>query len=340
MLSKERFIRACRFEEVDRPPVWMMRQAGRTLPEYRALREKHSFWDVCRSAELGAEVTLQPLHRFPVDAAVIFSDILVVPEAMGLDVQFTPKLAVNPPIRDTSDINRLDTAGIPKKLDYVGGVIRAVYKEIGHEKAVLGFSGAPYTLACYMIEGGSSKHFLKVRELMYHNRPVFEKMMDKLASAVIEYLYMQIACNVTAVQLFDTWAGELNPEDYRRFVLPVIQKIVSALKPKGIPIIYYINGIGNLLEFAKESGADAVGVDWRLTLADVRRRLGEDTVVQGNLDPALLFAPADEIRKRTHQMIAMTGGTGHIANLGHGLIPTTPVSGIEAFVKAVVEWKK
>ncbi len=340
MLSKERFVRACRFDTVDRPPVWMMRQAGRTLPEYRALREKHSFWDVCRSAELGAEVTLQPLKRFPVDAAVIFSDILVVPEAMGLNVQFTPRLAVDPPVKDTSDINKLDIAGIPKKLDYVAGVIRTVYREIGQEKAVLGFSGAPYTLACYMIEGGSSKHFLKIRELMYHNRPVFETLMDKLATAVIEYLKMQAACKVTAIQLFDTWAGELNPEDYRRFVLPVNRKIVSALKSLDIPVIYYINGIGNLLEIAGEIGADVIGVDWRLTLADVRKRLGPDTVVQGNLDPVLLFAPAEEIRNRTHEMIAETGGAGHIANLGHGLIPETPVSGIEAFVKAVVEWEK
>jgi uroporphyrinogen decarboxylase len=317
----------------------MMRQAGRTLPEYRKLREKHSFWECCRSAELGAEVTLQPLRRFPVDAAIIFSDILVIPDAMGMDVQYTPKLAVLPPLQSEADVNRLNLSGMTGKLDYVSGVIRTVYNEVGAEKAVLGFSGAPYTLACYMIEGGGSKHFLKVREMMYHNPTLFKSLLDKLADAVVEYMLMQMECGISAIQLFDTWAGELNPEDYDRFVLPVVQKIFEKIKVKKVPLIYYINGIGNLIQRAKESGADVIGVDWRLTLEDVRNTLGQDTIVQGNLDPALLFATPEEIRKRTHQMIAMTGGKGHIANLGHGLIPETPVSGIEAFVKAVTEWK-
>lgn len=339
MQSRERFIKACNNEPIDRPPVWMMRQAGRTLPEYRKLRETYSFWQCCKSPELAAEVTLQPLKRFPVDAAIIFSDILVIPAAMGMDVQFTPKLTVLPPLRDASDIHGLDLSGMTAKLDYVRGAIQAVYREVGQEKAVLGFSGAPYTLACYMIEGGSSKHFLRVREMMYHSPALFKELLDKLADAVIEYLLMQLDSGITAAQLFDTWAGELNPEDYNRFVLPVVQRIFEKAKSKQIPLIYYINNIGNLIHQAKQSGADIIGVDWRITLADVRRQLGRETVVQGNLDPALLFAPEEEIRRRVNEMITMTGGKGHIANLGHGLIPETPVSGIAAFVDAVTQWR-
>lgn len=339
MLSRERFVKACNNEPVDRPPVWMMRQAGRTLPEYRELREKHSFWDCCRSAELGAEVTLQPLRRFPVDAAIIFSDILVIPDALGMEVQLSPKLSVTPPLRSTSDVNQLDISNITRKLDYVANVIRTVYKEVGTEKAVLGFSGAPYTLACYMIEGGSSKHFLKVREMMYHNPTLFKNLLNTLTDAVIDYMLMQLECGITAIQLFDTWAGELSPRDFDYFVLPVVQKIVEKVSIKKLPVIYYINGIGNLIQRAKASGANVIGVDWRLTLEDVRNTLGQDTIVQGNLDPALLFAPSEEIKKRTHDMIDMTGGQGHIANLGHGLIPETPISGIEAFVHAVTQWK-
>jgi uroporphyrinogen decarboxylase len=338
MLPKERFVKACNNEPVDRPPVWMMRQAGRTLNEYRELRKKHSFWELVKNPELAAEVTLQPLRRFPVDAAIIFSDILVIPAAMGMDVQFTPKLAILPPLRCEDDIRNLDLAGMTKKLSYVAGTIRNVYNEVGQEKAVLGFSGAPYTLACYMIEGGSSKHFVKVREMMYHKPALFKELLDILADAVVEYLLMQMEAGVTAVQLFDTWAGELNPIDYNRFVLPVVRSIFDRIKGKNLPLIYYINGIGNLLGQVKQCGADIIGVDWRLSLADVRAKMGEDTVVQGNLDPALLFAPEEEIRVRVNEMFAMTGGKGHIANLGHGLIPETPVSGIAAFVDAVCRW--
>lgn len=337
MLSRERFEKACRYEPVDRPPVWMMRQAGRTLKEYLALREKYSFWEMCKTPELACEVTLQPLRRYPVDAAIIFSDILVIPEAMGMDVQFSPKLAVMPPLRSHDDIKKLRPENLREKLDYVVQVIKRVYDEVGHEKAVLGFSGAPFTLACYMIEGGSSKHFLKIREAMYHQPDVFHELMDKLANAVIEYFTMQAETGVTAVQLFDTWAGELSHYDYDNFVLPYVQKIIDSV-PDRLPVIYYINGIGNLLSRAERTGADVIGVDWRLDLCEVRCQLGERTVVQGNLDPAVLVAPPETIRERVFKMLEMTGGQGHIVNLGHGLIPETPVSGISAFVQAVFDW--
>jgi len=338
LTSKERFIRTCLFENLDRPPVWMMRQAGRTLSEYRALREKYSFGELCKTPELAAQVTLQPLNRFPVDAAIIFSDILVIPDAMGMTVEYSPALALSPPIRDITDINRLSLSNIEKKLDYVSRIIRLVSSELGEEKAILGFSGAPYTLACYMIEGGSSKHFLKVRELMYHNPQSFKQLMDKLTKAVTDYLRMQMENSITAVQLFDTWAGELNPQDYRTFVLPAVQKIIQDLKKEGIPIIYYINGIGNLLEIVGETGADIIGIDWRLTLSNARERLGKEIVLQGNLDPSLLFATNEIISQRVIDMLAMTEGKGHIVNLGHGLLPETPVKGIETFIKTVTNW--
>ncbi len=344
MLPRTRFIKACRNETPDRPPVWMMRQAGRTLQEYRAIREKYSFREVMENPELAAEVTLQPLKRFPVDAAIIFCDILVIPEVFGMDVQYSPKLQISPPIRNIADATHLKAVPPGQKLRYVTDTIGLVKNEVGHEKAVLGFSGAPYTLACYMIEGESSKHFLKVREMMYHSPQHFENLMDKITGAVIEYMAMQIDAGIDAIQLFDTWAGELGHQDYNRFVLPYIQRIFAGLKEifKGNcpPLIYYINGIGNLLHQAADSGADIIGVDWRLSLEEVRQKLGEDTVVQGNLDPALLFAPQQEIRQRVTQMLDSTGGRGHIANLGHGLIPTTPVSGIAAFMDAVVNWRK
>ncbi len=340
MNSLERFLKASRFENVDRPPVWMMRQAGRTLPEYRSLREKHSFWKICRTPELATEVTLQPIRRFPIDAAVIFSDILVIPDAMGLEVSFTPKLSISPVIQTAADVDRLDVSQIEKQLDYVAETIRCVNREIGSQKAVLGFSGAPFTISSYMIEGGGSRHFIKVREMMYRQTQLFLDLQEKLVQAISMYLILQAKASATAVQLFDTWAGELNPKDYSRFVQPFVKSIIENVKKcSDIPVIYYINGIGNLLSAAASTGADVIGVDWRMTLTQVRQVLGDKTVVQGNLDPALLFAPEDEIRQRVRQMIAETNGLGHIVNLGHGLIPESPLSGIEAFIETVIEWK-
>ncbi len=338
MNSVIRFKRALAFEPVDRPPVWIMRQAGRTLPEYLEVRKKYSFWEICKSAELAALVTLQPLKRFPMDAAIIFSDILTVPAVMGMDVKFSGGLSLSPPIRNIRDIHALKTPDVTKELGYVADVIRCVRKEVGHEKAVLGFSGAPYTLANYMVEGGSSKHFYKIKSLMYTDPEAFSTLLSRLSDVVVEYLAMQMDASATAVQLFDSWAGELTPEDFRRFVLPHVQSIISRLKSKNVPVIYYVNGIGNLVPELKEIGADVIGVDWRINLSEVRRQLGEKTIVQGNLDPTLLFGPEELIRERVFEMFRQTGGLGHIANLGHGVIPETPISGIAAFVKAVTEW--
>ena len=338
MQAKERFLNACRGLPVDRPPVWIMRQAGRTLPEYLQLREKYSFWDLCRTPELAAEATLQPIRRFGMDAAVIFSDILVVPAAMGLEVAFSPSLSVTPAVRTADEVDRLRQPDVAAELGYVAGAIRCVCGQGGPELPVLGFSGAPFTLACYMVEGGSSKHFQHLKSMMYGAPEVFGRLMEKISAAVVDYLRLQIGAGASAVQLFDTWAGELGPADFRRFVLPWLQRITAALRAEGVPVIYYVNGIGNLLELAGQAGADVLGIDWRVELAEVRRRLGSARPVQGNLDPVTLFAPPPFIRERVFEMLDQTGGRGHVVNLGHGVLPETPLAGIQAFVDAVHQW--
>ncbi len=340
MYSKDRFLSAAKREDVDRPPVWIMRQAGRTLPEYRHLREKYSFWDLCRNPELAAEVTLQPLKRFSLDAAVIFSDILVIPDALGMNVSFSPKLSLSPVITGKKDLQNLKTKDFLLRLEYVAETIRSVNLSI-KKTAVLGFSGAPFTLSRYMIEGKSTGKNSKAKEWMFRHPDLFLELQEILSSVISEYLIFQAEASATAVQLFDTWAGELHPEDYRKFVQPFIRRIIQTVKKRtSIPVIYYINGAAGHLDAVFATGADVLSVDWRISLSKIRKRLGTETVLQGNLDPALLFSPPEVIRERVHRLIQETAGKGHIVNLGHGLNPETPLSGIEAFVQSVIEWKK
>ncbi len=336
--SRHRFLAACAGKKPDRPPVWMMRQAGRALPEYRALREKHSFARLITDPELAAKVSLQPVNRFGLDAGIIFSDILVVPSAMGVRIKYSPSISLSPLVRTKSDLNRLKVPEVGRELGFVAQTIKNVRQEKGNEIAVLGFSGAPYTLACYMIDGGGSKNFTRTRAMLSQDPKLFRGLLGKIAETVGDYLEMQLEAGADAVQLFDTWASELGPEDFEKFVLPHLQKIVGRLKKKDAPIIYYINGIGNLLSLAKETGADALGIDWRISLSEVRKRLGHNQVVQGNLDPAVLFAPTKVIRGKVFKMLDQTNGKGHIVNLGHGLLPDTPISGIETFINSVKEW--
>jgi uroporphyrinogen decarboxylase len=338
MNSKERFLNACRGLPVDRPPVWIMRQAGRTLPEYQELRSRYSFWQLCRTPDLAAEATLQPVRRFGMDVAVIFSDILVVPAAMGLEVRFTPRLSITPPVREARDIERLLPIRPDSNLDFVAEAIRLVDEQSTAGPAVLGFSGAPFTLACYMVEGGPSKHFHQIKGMMYGAPGVFADLMERISAAVTSHLRHQIEAGASAVQLFDTWAGELGPADFRRCALPYLRRVIEELRPTGVPVIYYVNGIGNLLEAAAQTGADVLGIDWRLDLVEVRRRLGKGQALQGNLDPAILFAEEPVIRKKIFEMLDQTGGRGHVVNLGHGVIPDTPLAGIRAFVNAVHQW--
>jgi uroporphyrinogen decarboxylase len=317
-----------------------MRQAGRTLPEYMALREQHSFLELMGTPELAAEVTLQPLRRFPLDAAVIFSDILVIPAALGQAVGFEGGLSLSPAISGPADFASLSGSPVAEKLAHVLAALKLVRAELGSEKALLGFAGAPFTVASYMVEGGSSKSYARLKSLMYREPEFFRELLFAVADATVEYLKLQFDAGADAVQLFDSWAGELSPEDYREFALPAARRVAEGIRGSGVPLIYFINGIGNVLESASEIGADIIGVDWRISLPEVRRRLGADTVVQGNLDPGVLFAPPEEITRRTHAMLDSTGGRGHIANLGHGLMPGIPLTGIGAFIDAVISWRR
>ncbi len=338
MNRRERFCAACRGEAVDRPPVWVMRQAGRYLPEYLELRSRHSFLDVCHKAELAREVALQPLRRFPLDAAILFSDILVVPEAMGITVDYPdggPTLA--PLIDSQAALQHLHEPDITRELGYVGEALDAIRDGIGPDMALIGFAGAPYTLATYMVEGGGGeKRFRGIKRLAAQEPEFLQSLLDRLVDTVTGYLRMQIEHGADALQLFDTWAGELSPADFRRFALPAVARIVENLKPSGVPVIYYVNGVGGLLEDMTTSGADVLSVDWRVSLADARRRTNDAVPLQGNLDPLELTGSEAYIRRRVRELHAeMRGGRGHIFNLGHGVLPDTPIEGVRVFVDEV-----
>lgn len=339
MTSRQRFVAAARCEAVDRPPVWLMRQAGRYLEEYQAVRKDHDFLTMCRTPALAAEVTLQPLRRYDMDAAVIFSDILVVPEAMGQEVTYPeggPKLA--PMIRSAADLASLKTFDPSVSLDYVAEALRLVRADFGDEKALLGFAGAPYTLATYMVEGGGSKHQTETKRLAFTDPALLDALLERLADAVAAFLRVQIEAGADAVQIFDTWAGDLAPPEFARIALAPAKRVVDALSDTGTPVIYYVNGIAAHLEAAASTGAQVLGIDWRMDLGEVRRRLGPGIALQGNLDPLALLAPPAEIRARVRAIHDSLEGTGgHIFNLGHGILPFIPVEGVGAFVDAVKE---
>ena len=338
MTPLDRFRAALAGGMADRPPVWMMRQAGRTLPEYRALKEKHTFSELYRTPDLAVEVTLQPLRRFPVDAAILFSDILVIPEAMGIDVTFNPAPVLSPVLSTRADVEALHPATPEISLGFVAETLSRLREEVGDTHAILGFSGAPFTLACYMVDGIGSKGFPKTQAMMFRDPALFEDLLTRITEAVIAYLRMQCAQGITAFQVFDTWAEVLSPETYRRFALPAVQRVFRSLASTGVPSIYYLKGAAHLLDEAALAGADVLSVDWRISLERVRSRLGDGALVQGNLDPHTLHGDPETIRRAVWQMLDMTGGQGHIVNLGHGLSPDLPLAGIEAFLGAVGTW--
>jgi len=340
MTPRQRFLAALRQQPVDRPPVWMMRQAGRFLPEYREVRKGHTFLEMVHQPELATEVTLQPLRRFGLDAGILFSDILTIPEAMGLDVQFPeggPQLA--PVVRSAADVAKLGRVDVHDKLGYVESAVRMIRGELGDKHALLGFSGAPFTLACYMVEGHGSKSFELTKTLMVQQPEVMRGLLDVLADVVIDYLQMQLDAGADAVQLFDTWAGELRRADYDAIVMPSTQRIVDAIQGRGGQILVFARHPGHLLDSTLKLGADGLGLDWRVDLAEASAKAAKQALrpaLQGNLDPIELFAPAAHIESRVKEMYeAVGGGSGWIANLGHGVIPPTPIGGVEAFVNAV-----
>lgn len=337
------FLKACRIEQVERPPVWMMRQAGRYLPEYRAIRSKVDFLTLCRTPELAAEVTLQPVDILGVDAAVIFSDILVVLEALGLEVTFEehagPRLSRT--INQASDFVPLAHGQIAESLSYVGESIRMVTKELNPRNIpVLGFAGAPFTLAAYAIEGKTSREFLAIRKLMRTQPSEFTRILDRLAEAVAEHLIAQIEAGAGAVQIFDTWAGILSRRDFDQYVAGSIQKTISMVQQKhSVPIILYVKNSHHLIESLSYTGADVLSIDWRTPLQEARRNAGMHVAIQGNLDPSILYCPPSIIQDRTRKMLLQHKNPGYIANLGHGILPDTPVENARAFIDTIKAWR-
>lgn len=321
------FLKACRGEKVSHTPIWIMRQAGRYLPDYHKVRGKVTFLELCKTPELATEVTLQPVDILGVDAAILFSDILVTLEAMGMPLEFQEKRGpvLPQPIRSQADVDRLTVPDPVEKLGYVMDTIRMLRKELADKVPLIGFSGAPFTLATYMVEGGSSKSFFETKKMMYAAPELYGAMLDKVTECTISYLQAQVEAGAQALQVFDSWAGALAPCDYAEFAYPYVKRIIDALKPAGVPIIYFANNGATLMEQTRNCGADVLGLDWRVSLADAVKVFGPDISVQGNLDPCALLLPEDKLEKRIARILE-EGKTarGHIFNLGHGILPETP----------------
>ncbi|WP_369115269.1 uroporphyrinogen decarboxylase [Edwardsiella tarda] len=342
-LKNDRYLRALLRQPVDMTPVWMMRQAGRYLPEYNATRaQAGDFIALCKNAELACEVTLQPLRRFPLDAAILFSDILTVPDAMGLGLYFEagegPRFTR--PITCRADIDRLPIPDPEQELGYVMAAVRTIRRNLQGAVPLIGFSGSPWTLATYMVEGGSSKAFTKIKKMMYADPAALHHLLDKLAQSVILYLNAQIRAGAQAVMIFDTWGGVLTGRDYREFSLQYMHQIVDGLQRENegrrVPVTLFTKGGGQWLEAMAETGCDALGLDWTCDIADARRRVGDRVALQGNMDPSMLYAPAARIEQEVADILAAFGqGEGHVFNLGHGIHQDVPPEQAGIFVEAV-----
>jgi uroporphyrinogen decarboxylase len=310
----------------------MMRQAGRYLAEYREIRAKHSFLQVCKTPDLAVEVSLQPYRRLGVDAIIIFSDILIPAEAMGLPLELEdggPNLPH--PVRSEAEVRKLHLFDPEEETGFLMEALRRTVKFVGPDVPVLGFAASPWTLACYMVEGRTKEGFATVKSFLYHEPKVFRELLDRIAQATVPYLKGQIHAGATAVQLFDTWCGELNLHEYTEFVLPAVQYVISGVG-HAVPVIYYTKASHHLLPSIVKSGADVLSVDWRVPLAELRRLAGPRMAIQGNLDPAVLFAPAEKIRQTTLDIVGELDGIGHILNLGHGILQHTPVENARLFI--------
>ncbi|MCC2617703.1 uroporphyrinogen decarboxylase [Aestuariibacter halophilus] len=342
-LKNDRYLRALARQPVDCTPVWMMRQAGRYLPEYKATRaEAGDFMSLCKNADLACEVTLQPLRRYALDAAILFSDILTIPDAMGLGLYFEagegPKF--ERPIQSAADV---DAIGIPdpeQELGYVMNAVRTIRKNLNGDVPLIGFSGSPWTLATYMIEGGSSKAFTKIKKMAFAEPAVLHRLLDKIADSVILYLNAQIAAGAQSVMVFDTWGGVLSPRDYQEFSLQYMHKIVDGLtreaEGRRVPVTLFTKNGGMWLEQIAATGCDAVGLDWTIDIADAKRRVGDKVALQGNMDPSMLYAPPARIEQEVAHILQGFGqGSGHVFNLGHGIHLDVPPEHAGVFVDAV-----
>jgi len=336
--SRERFLAACRREKLPSPPAWVMRQAGRYLPEYREVRAKCEFLTMVRTPELAAAVTCQPVRRFGMDVAVIFSDILVPAAAMGVDVRFDegrgPSLA--PAVRSAGDVEGLRDFAAWESTGFVGEAIRRVRAELGEDKAILGFCGAPWTLASYLVEGGSSRDFQNAKGLLYGDPSTFDRLCERIVDNSIPYLAMQVEAGADAVQLFDSWGGSLDAATWRRAILPHTRRLVAGARKLGVPVILYVNGAAHLLSAMDETGADVLGIDWRVAPADAIRQVGARAAIQGNLDPCQLFAPVEVVERETNRVLdEFAAQPGYIFNLGSGILPGTPIASMEAVFRTI-----
>ncbi len=334
------FLKACRRQPTEYTPIWLMRQAGRYMKEYRALRKKYSFLEMCKNPELAAQVTLQPIDKFKLDAAIIFSDILIPLEPMGVEFEFAKGEGpvFHHPLRERKEVEKLRIIEPEEDVSFLMKAIQIVRKELEGKIPLIGFCGAPFTLASYIIEGGHSKNYILTKGLMYQDRPTWDALMEKISEVLIRYLNAQIRSGAQALQVFDSWVGCLGPRDYEEYVLPYSKKVIDGVGKK-VPLIHFATSSSTLLELMKQAGGDVIGVDWRVDIDEAWARLGYDVAIQGNLDPVILFGSVDLIEKEVKRILhRVRGQLGHIFNLGHGILPNTPVDHVAALVNMVHEY--
>jgi uroporphyrinogen decarboxylase len=320
-----RFLDACWGKQVDRTPVWLMRQAGRYLPEYMKVRAKCTFLELCKTPEQAAEVTIQPVDILGVDAAIMFSDILTPVEPMGMKLDFVPGPVFEHPIRSMADVEKLRIPQMEQDVPYVLETIRILRRELAGKVPLIGFGGAPFTLACYMVEGKGSKDFAQIKRMMYAAPDVYSALMDKITTMSMEYLNAQISAGAQCIQIFDTWGGILSPADYERYVLPYTTRLINGLNRMETPVIHFVKGSGAMLDTVTKAGGDVMGLDWHVNLGAARDLIGPQMAVQGNLDPTVLYATREIIEREVQRVLDENAGrAGHIFNLGHGILPTVP----------------
>jgi len=342
-MQNDHFLKACRREEVEYTPVWLMRQAGRYMPEYMEIRNKYDFLTMCKTPELAAEVTLQPVNRLGVDAAILFADILLPLEGMGMDLAFAQNEGpvISNPVRTGEDVENIRILDAEEATPYVMEAIRLIRKELDGRAPLIGFSGAPFTIASYIIEGGGSMEYKNCKKMMWQAPEIWDALMEKISEVLLRYLKAQIKAGAQAVQMFDSWVGALSPDDYETYVLPYSKYVLSGLKGEGVPVIHFANNASSMLELVVQAGGDVIGVDWRINLDEAWKRIGYDRAIQGNLDPFTLYAPPQLIAEKVKRILQMAGNRpGHIFNLGHGINKETPVENVIALVEAVHEYSR
>jgi len=332
------FLRACRRQSVERTPIWLMRQAGRCLPEYREVRSRVDFVTLCRTPDLAAEVTLQPVDRLGVDAAILFSDILTPAASLGFEIEFKPGPVLENPVRTADDVARIRPVDIEESVPYVFETIRILRRELDGRVPLIGFAGAPFTLAAYLVEGRGSKNFDQIKGMLFGDPATAHGLLDRIATMTENYLLAQIRAGAQAVQLFDTWAGLLDRKSFGEFGMRYVKRIIERVKPEGVPVIYFALNGAHLLSEIRECGADVIGADWRADLREMSEQLGGRFALQGNLDPCVLMSSPEVIAQRAKEVLAQARDLpGHVFNLGHGVLPNTPVENVEALVRTVQE---